>query len=152
MVFPFVDSIGRINFRILAETARTPGVPWASWSSSRARVEKVKEVEVEMEVEGRAPKERTNEREKTRVERDRTHGISTDRSLKARNDERRWFDSPSLRKCLGRDVGCPRNANIRHIAAGEVTEGRREGGLSLRNEVEESIRHASTSTPFAKQR
>ncbi|KYN34329.1 hypothetical protein ALC56_11436, partial [Trachymyrmex septentrionalis] len=96
-IFPFVDSIGRINFRILAETARTPGVPWASWSPSLVR-----EVEKAMEVEGRR---------------------------------------------LGRDVGCPRNANIRRIAAGEVTEGRREGGLSsLGNEVEESIRHASTST------
>lgn len=39
-IFPFVDGIGRINFRILAETARTPGVPWVSWSPSRARVEK----------------------------------------------------------------------------------------------------------------
>lgn len=38
--FPFVDGIGRINFRILAETARTPGVPWASWLPSRARVER----------------------------------------------------------------------------------------------------------------
>jgi len=61
-IFPFVDSIGRINFRILAKTARTPGVPWASWSPSRARVEKVKEVEVE--VEGQAPKERTKGRKR----------------------------------------------------------------------------------------
>ncbi|KYQ57989.1 Dachshund like protein 1, partial [Trachymyrmex zeteki] len=58
-----------------------------------------------------APREK--ERQKCKTE-------STNRSLKARNDER--------------------------------TEGRREGGLSLGNEVEESIRHASTSTPFAKQR
>lgn len=62
-IFPFVDGIGRINFRILAETARTPGVPSVSWSPSRARVE-----EAEVEVEGRAPKERKNEKEKTRVE------------------------------------------------------------------------------------
>lgn len=39
-IFPFVDGIGHINFRILAETARTPGALWASWSPSRARVEK----------------------------------------------------------------------------------------------------------------
>ncbi|KYM78467.1 hypothetical protein ALC53_11122 [Atta colombica] len=50
---------------------------------------------------------------------------STDSSLKTRNDERR---------------------------AAEIMEGRREGRLSLRNEVEKSIQHASTSTPFAKQR
>lgn len=41
-IFPFVDGIGRINFRILAETARTPGVPWVSWSPSRARSREAK--------------------------------------------------------------------------------------------------------------
>ncbi|KYN20809.1 hypothetical protein ALC57_06715 [Trachymyrmex cornetzi] len=73
---------------------------------------------------GGTSSERKNERKGENESRawpiNHTFGVYTDRSLKARNDER--------------------------------TEGRREGGLSLGNEVEESIRHASTSTPFAKQR
>lgn len=65
-IFPFVDGFGRINFRILAETARTPGVPWLSWSPSRARVEKAGGGGG-----GRTSSERKNEKEKTRVERGR---------------------------------------------------------------------------------